>query len=544
MAAVKVPFMRLTIVLLCSSLVLTARGVTPEVGRDKLRQLVKLPTITFDAEWTFDPETGFTFGSGDADIAARIKTLSEEVQDQKDDAEGYLRLATLYSQVKDMEHARPAWARAVELYRKRADEQPDDASLLAGLGEALNQAGRPQEAESVLRQAVRLDPKDWKCRLALGRCLDDEARHDISDAAGAMEDDSPAASPRSGQPELAPDRVTLAYRHLDEAGSCFDLAVTNAPTEGDALVRRGFHRTLRSYLVNDIREASGEQKTETEILGDCFPPEALTDLQEASRLNPKDYHLIGNVVLFELYSLNSHTGRKGLDDGLDWNTLPDSAQRSVRAAVTQLEDLGQEPDPKVAAGALEVLGIVEGPVLRETDRRVRNLRRVLALDPSREEVWEMLAGTLARAGRTQELLSLCEDNLKANDSARGHMLLAKAYERLKRWDDAGEEVAAALNLSPNDLTANLSLAALLLKDGSDPENLDQVNGWLSRCDQLLAAAPPQARNRQFLIDFTLTRSIYLALSGDVDSAREWVQTVINNDPNNQLAKDIRAAMAY
>jgi hypothetical protein len=47
-----------------------------------------------------------------------------------------------------------------------------------------------------------------------------------------------------------------------------------------------------------------------------------------------------------------------------------------------------------------------------------------------------------------------------------------------------------------------------------------------------------------VIDFTLTRSIYLALSNDVESARQWAQTVLESDNGNELAKEILAAMAY
>jgi tetratricopeptide (TPR) repeat protein len=166
------------------------------------------------------------------------------------------------------------------------------------------------------------------------------------------------------------------------------------------------------------------------------------------------------------------------------------------------------------------------------------------LGPSREQIWEMMAGTLAREEHYQELFALCEDHLKQNDSARSHMLLAKAYERLKQWDDAEEEVVQAVKEAPNDLTANLSLAALLLKRSQDPDVLGDAGDWLTRCDQILASMPPGQRPRQLVIDFTLTRSIYLALADDIESARQWAQTVLDSDHGNELAKEILAAMAY
>jgi hypothetical protein len=73
--------MRVKFVLLCLLAALAAHAATPELGKDKLRRLVKLPAISFPAEWSFDPESGFTLGSRDPAKAARIKSLHEELKD-------------------------------------------------------------------------------------------------------------------------------------------------------------------------------------------------------------------------------------------------------------------------------------------------------------------------------------------------------------------------------------------------------------------------------------------------------------------------------
>ncbi|MDB6108950.1 MAG: Tetratricopeptide 2 repeat protein [Pedosphaera sp.] len=536
--------MRVTFVFYCLLLALSLQAATPEVGKDKLRRLVKLPGISFQAEWTFDPETGFTLGSNGDDKASQIKTLRKDLQSDPTDADGYLRLGTLYAELGDRGNAASARSKAVQLFRKRVDLQPEDALLLAKFGRALQAAGKTEEAESVLRHAIRTDPKEWKCWLAMGRFLDAESRHDISDRAKPVAATKSNGRSSGGPANLAPDRVALAQKRLAEAGDCFDQAVTNAPAEAEVYLRRGLHRTLRSSLLNDILEASGEPKPEIEVLTDYFSPETLADLKQASRLSTKDYQLIGNVALFEIYSMNARNGKKELGEGFDWTTLPDASQRSIRQAMTQLEDLALDPDPKVAAGALEVLSILQGPVLHETNSRLVNLRRALVLDPSREQAWEMLAGTLARAEQYEELLSTCESHLKQKDSARGHILLAKAYERLKQWDNAEDQTIAAVRQTPNDLTANLSLAALLVKRSNDASVLGEANGWLSRCDQIIAGLPTPQRPRQLVIDFTLTRSVYFALADDIDSARRWVKTVIDSDQENELAKEILAAMGY
>ena len=66
-------FMRAICVLSWLLMALAVEGATPEVGKDTLRKLVKLPTITFPANWQFDPERGFTIGSGEPDVLALFR---------------------------------------------------------------------------------------------------------------------------------------------------------------------------------------------------------------------------------------------------------------------------------------------------------------------------------------------------------------------------------------------------------------------------------------------------------------------------------------
>src|ERR1700758_4831169 len=124
--------MRVTVVLLCSLLVFAAQGATPELGKNKLRRLVKLPAISFQPEWSFDPESGFTLGSAEQERTSEIKALRAELRDDPDDADAYLRLSTLLAKANDggADYAR---SRAVRLFRNRVEAQPDDSLLLASL---------------------------------------------------------------------------------------------------------------------------------------------------------------------------------------------------------------------------------------------------------------------------------------------------------------------------------------------------------------------------------------------------------------------------
>ncbi len=533
--------MRPVVVFVCLLAALSVRGATPEMGKEKLRKLVRLPAIEFQSEWQFDPERGFILGSGDREALARISEMRKELTGEASDAGRYENLGEAYSSVGDLKNADGAWRAAAGLYRRRVELQPENGVLLGGLGQALQHTGRTQEAESILRHAVQIEPKEWRCRVALGRFLDSEARSAVfasSSASGAGDDKSPGALDAP-----SPAQVLLAEKRMDEAGECYGKAVAAAPGEAEAFFRRGMHRCLRTYLLNRIHPAAGEPNG-VDLFSDCFSPESLADLQKASELSSRDCGRIGGAVLFEIYAECSWKGRVDWEE-FSWDSLPDKSQRSIHGAITRLQGLAESPETRLATRALEVLGILQGPILHETRSCVANLQRALALDPDRDEVWDMLAATLAQAGHYEDLLMVCEDRAKQTDSVHSHLLLAKAFEKLRQWDNCEEETRVVLKQDENNFTAALALGSLLMKrsDG-DADVMAEANDWLSQSERILLKIPKAQRPQRQLIELTLSRSIYFALSDDVETARQWAKAVIEADKNNQLAQEILAAMDY
>jgi Tfp pilus assembly protein PilF len=140
------------------------------------------------------------------------------------------------------------------------------------------------------------------------------------------------------------------------------------------------------------------------------------------------------------------------------------------------------------------------------------------------------------------LLSVCAERARKKDSAHNRLLLAKAYERLKQWDNAEEQVLAALNLDANDFTANLAMGVFLIKRSQNASVLADADGWLVRAEQFYGKLPDKSRQQS--VDLTLTRSIYLALTDNVETARTWVKHIIESDKNNEFAREVLAAMAF
>lgn len=527
--------MRTLVVLSFLLISLSLQAVTPEVGKDKLRRLVKLPSVYFQPDWTFDPERGFTIGSREENTADKIDALLKEIKGDVSDAERYAQLGRLYSESNDLLNTQSSWTKATELYRKRVELQPDDGRLLLEFGKALNNAGRQNEAESILRRATQIAPKDWKTWVTLGRFLDAQARSQMS-AANIRKKTALDAF----KPSFA--RVHQSQTLLEEARSCFEKAVAVAPEDGEVYFRRAMHHSLESYLLAQIDRAAGVQAENPDLMAKCFTSETLVDLQKARDLSPNDHKRILSTVLFEIYTVKN--GKLNWKEGILWDSLPDKSQDSIRDAVTRLENLSQAADASLAAGAAEALGILQGSILREYRCSIPNLRRATALDPNRGQAWESLSAVLAKSQNFTDLLSTCEERLKHDDSGHARLLMSKACEKVKLWEDAEEHALAAVKENPNDFAANLSVAALRLRRMQDATASGEVNGWLGRAENLLNSLPDNQKTGQQLIDLAVTRSIYFALNDDVQSARKWVNVIQERDKDNDLAQEILSAMQY
>ena len=115
---------------------------------------------------------------------------------------------------------------------------------------------------------------------------------------------------------------------------------------------------------------------------------------------------------------------------------------------------------------------------------------------------------------------------------------------MKQWNECEQQIRLALKLDPDDFTANLALADLLLKHSRDTSALAEANGWLARAEYLLNKMTARQRTQLRLVDLTLARGIYYALTDEVETARRWVKAVIDQDKENKFAQEILNAMDY
>jgi len=100
----------------------------------------------------------------------------------------------------------------------------------------------------------------------------------------------------------------------------------------------------------------------------------------------------------------------------------------------------------------------------------------------------------------------------------------------------------ALKLDPNDFTANLAEAALLMKRRLDASTLNSAYRFLARAEQALKKENKDSDMR--FVQLSLTSSIYYALRGDPDRARQLLRGVLESDKNNEEAREILNALSW
>jgi tetratricopeptide (TPR) repeat protein len=518
-------------------------AATPESGADRLRKLLKMPTVSLESGFSLNSEEGFSLSQNNPSALKEISEIRKQLKGDSSDAEAYARLAELYAKASDSKKADECYQKAAILFRQQAATRPDDPRLLADFGRALWSAGKIKEADSVLRRAVQIDPGRAISWQTLGHFLEAEAKHAlIQEAEGPRKKLGPEklllevsrVKPRAEQ-------VAQSRNFAAEASVCFDRAVAVSTNSSDAYLQRALHKSFDGYLQNVLAYVQGEKTDVTEVMKGMFNIDCLPDFQKAAQLSSQEYRTLAMSAFFEAFAMNIQSNPSQGTLGA-WNQLPDRSQKSIRSALTRLENLGQEPDAHLAAGAMESLSILQGFVVGDRTGAERSARRAVALDPTRERSWDMLIGLLAKPETYEELRSICEQRVRQKETARNRILLAKAHERLNQLERAEENVQTAIKLDPNDFTANLAEAALLMKRRRDAGGLGSAARFLGKAEQILKKENKDSDPRY--VQLTLTSSIYYALRGEMDKARELIRGVLESDKNNTDAREILSALSW
>ncbi len=533
-----------TLVLLCLLVVATeTRAAAPAGGKAKLRDLVTLPRINLEIDCSWDVDEGFTFAPNPPDVPAEVAALTKAMTGRPSDAERYLRLGNVYDWNHDTTNAHAAYAAALRLYRQQVELQPDDGPLLIKFADALHHADKEDEADSVLRRAVQVEPKAWRGWLARGRFFLGRAFDALSSPPTSGRDRAPGRDVVTwllGR-RPSPEQVARSQQALADAHEAMNRAVTLAPRQSEARAGRAAFYCAQGELEATFRLIRGEESDPTTISRAAFTRAGLPDLWEAARLDRTNYVLITCAAGFEAFAEVATKFKAEPPPPKLIDTLPEASQRSIREAVAWLTDLSQSPNRRLAGGALEGLGFLQTFAFADNAGALQNARRAVAADSTLESAWDLLLALLDDPGHLDELVRAGEKRVQLNGSARNHFILAKCYDRRGDLSRTEGELRQAQRLDPKDFPATLGLAAVCLK-GDDPTLLAQAEQWLDKAYRLLDPNDTSLEGRLHGIDFLLTASLYHGLTDHLDLARQTARQVFKIDKENEHAKEILAAL--
>lgn len=529
-----------TAILLLLTMALSAPAAAPRRGKQRLRELVVLPTLHlhFDFGWTF--QGGKWALAQEQELPAEIARARSEFQEKPTDLPRLLELACLLDRDGQTNEAMALYESAVQLGRKRADQHPQDGLTLTGLAEALAALGKRDEAENLFHKAVLISSNQWKCWVGLGEFLNDRSFRSLCPETSLKSASARAnlSSTRLPERRPAPEAIELSGNLRREAARCFDRAVALAPQNADAFIARAGFQCMSNWDQLLIQQARGSDEIEGRALQlALFPKAAIPDLERAEKLRPNDYRLISSVAYF--HWVNALI--RGNSDALTPNNLPDATRRSIRESMTRLENLADESNAKTAAGALEHLGFLR-MTYGDSTTAATDFRRAVKLDPSREGSWEMLLAVSLQVASPQELTKLCELRLKSKESARNRLLLAKLLAKQGKFDDATAQAKLALRTEPDNVVARLMLLALAMRQSTDDNLPLSVAKDLDSANKALAAMPPGEGKSGRARELILNTAIYVALLDQPDAARKLLDRFLRDRPGDQTARDIRNAL--
>jgi tetratricopeptide (TPR) repeat protein len=393
-------------------------------GVGELRAAIANDSLVTDPASRSEPMIGGIAALREGMVTSAIEYLEKAVAGAQGSSEAHRILATAYSIVGDI-------ARSVQHLRDAVRLNPRDERSRLALAQTLTAVGRSTEAEDALRTAVAELPNAsalrWRAstRSQAGQDEDDRALIDMADWLVLL----------VGKGELYRALAGLAQLHLDDAKAIglLERAVRMAPNNAAA------HKALGRAYVEDGREAEG-----------------YAELVIALLLNPDD---VETLTALGRWHLTSDQPERAVD-ALERAVGIDPANRlAVHALAGALIRVGRgregkqrlqesealqaqaiEDDRRAKAAAVLRLNAEMRMAQRDYAGAVDTWRQAIALQRS-AAIHLRVAEALAAANRPDEAVAEYLTAISLDAGPDVHRRLAELYDSLGRTAEAGRERA-------------------------------------------------------------------------------------------------------
>jgi len=511
--------------------------VANDLDEARLRKAALLPTFSTNWGCSFSAIRGYTPFPKSFEGDPELIRLERDLARGGKDPDQALRLARIYDEFENYEKERAAGAKAEKRCLELLKESPDDPVLLTQLGEALDHAGKHEEAEKVLRRATELSPKAFRSWVALGDCLvsracdvllyaDSTANHGFGCKDGNEKSLVARVRDRVRAEKVTEEDAAKAERLRVESEKCFNEALKVAPAEAEIYLRRAQVR----YPWRNI-QASVALARAKEVEEDTADAAISTDLANAVKIRKDDPGLLAGFLLYGCSAdLQQAASRAQAGSAEYWDALSQESRNRIDNTIDRMKRFVEEKNTQNAADGCETLAILY-MVKLERKQAAQYWRRAVRLDPTRQRAWDRLWGLMATNGEFKELVESCQERAKEVDDAHTRFVMAKAYERLSQMDDAEKQIRLGLKQDPSDFLCNLALAALLLRKANSAAAMGRAREQLDRVEKLPQANLSPTSRR----DLEVLRALHWAISGEPDRAREVLRRILKEEEDHRLA---------
>jgi tetratricopeptide (TPR) repeat protein len=511
----------------------TVLGARIQADMDDLRKLASLPPMSFTVEVV--ASRGRLRWKQELAAPEQIATLQKELRGDSTDAVRLLELGWLLEEAGRTNQAASSYSNAVTAFRQQIQSHPKDGQLLSQLGEALAEVDQPLEAESMLRNAVRIAPKDPKCWGRLGLFLSDNSRSALYPEKPPQEV-TYAPSSLATKYKPSAEQLERAEKLSHESIECFNQAISLGPKEAPAYEGRAcglssaaFIRTLKQQITSPDPDRLAIALT---FALTPFSPECLPDLRRAAELQPRDASLVAAVAFGEVLcaTMSNMVKKGGRVEQTDkaWDLLAPDQAKSVRENLNRLAELMKGPEKEKASSAAKYLGLLQFTVMGDEGGGEQSLRTAVSLNPKSQEAWEALMLTAGKDNNYERMVEVAEEMVRAIDSSLSHLCLAKAHEKLNHWDKVLEQVQAAVKVAPNDLTAKVAVASTLLRLNQSKN--ESVKPLELRSDEF------QQADLNLRVHILFVSGLELALDDKAEQARSLFQQALQFEADHEGAK--------
>lgn len=531
---------------------LFGRAGAQETDAERVRKVLKLPRMSSQFNinsQNYDDEVAlFAETKG---YERQIKELQKQMETNKSSPNLWLQLGDIHTRNGSTSKAKSAYMEVETLLRpqlntnnvlpavERAKQMALLGTVLGKLGTAHEQPDKLTEAEKLLRDAVKLAPKEWSVWRDLGKYLSTQFMTTLYDKSQRPD--------KTGTFSVAsPERSARTLKLTAEVLECMDRAVILAPQQSEIYMERSTLRSTVAGIQHMAQLTLPSSANGAEIFQVMFKtfldPKNRQDLQNAS-LRGETAFLKGTPALYDVMlsavdyaqktpNLSPNEGYANFY-GKNYSAYSEATRDTAEKAVTALSKFAStDPKQKALAEALRGSLLL---MMGQRDQGLAQSRAALKERPAYTLLMNMIINLALSEKNLPLLEEVFNEALKTSDTPRNRISLAKVYQNTGRQKEKAQQVELALKKDGKDLLALLSAATLAFQSDR-AANFSKAVGYLKQVDSLPNKDPDLHRHYEIL------RAVQWLVLGNKEECIERIQAVLTADKDNEQARDVLIAL--